>query len=532
MSKADATTSRSEEASRSEKADISEPARLAALAEANRRALLERPHFSLRMQMYMGYMAAFLVAAAVAATLVVNFQRMESTIRFLEIVNDYVMEVEQARRFEKNFLLYGSDLNDALEQVFLAEQTLNRNAAELSEVMGSGWSEVMHPTLRSYKSLLEQLGEHKDGDLSPAERKELQHQVRNEGQQLVSAAQALLVKEKITLTKTTRRSRQILFFSLVILFLVVVLNAYLLGSRMIAGIKRMGVYAHRIATGDFSPIVPIKRHRDEFTELALAINTMVEELKQREAALIQSHKMRAVGTLTAGVAHELNNPLNNISLTAHMLQEDYQVLSDEDRLEMVGDVVDQTRRAKKIISNLLDFARETGSHLEPLDLPHLLRETINLAANQVKLQGIKIEFQAADSLPRVHGDSQELQQVFLNLILNAVDASNKGGKIQIMVVPADEPGYVAAKIIDYGKGIPSHVMSSIFDPFFTTKGKGKGTGLGLSVSQGIVSKHGGRIVASSRSEQGATFTVLLPATAIPAQLGLKEGEPGSGEGER
>jgi signal transduction histidine kinase len=248
---------------------------------------------------------------------------------------------------------------------------------------------------------------------------------------------------------------------------------------------------------------------------------MIQDLENREAVLIQSHKMRAVGTLTAGVAHELNNPLNNITLTADMLLEDYETLSDEERKEMIGDVVNEAGRSKKIIRNLLDFARESGSQLEPLDLVHLLKETINLASNQIKLLGIKIEFQTADNLPRVHGDSQQLEQVFLNLILNAIDASPKGSKIQVIIVPADDPRYLAVKIIDCGSGIPRYILGSIFDPFFTTKGKGKGTGLGLSVSQGIVGKHGGRIRVSSREGAGSTFTVTLPVTTIPAEIGAR-----------
>ena len=189
---------------------------------------------------------------------------------------------------------------------------------------------------------------------------------------------------------------------------------------------------------------------------------------------------------------------------------------------MVQDVVSESKRSTKIISNLLDFARESGSQLEPLDLKQLLEDTINLAVNQIKLSGIHIGFQATDNLPRVHGDSQQLRQVFLNLLLNAIDASSKGGNIQVIVLPADEPNYVSVKVIDSGTGIPAHIIGSIFDPFFTTKGKGKGTGLGLSVSQGIVAKHGGKISVSSRIDQGATFTVTLPITTIPAEIAAEK----------
>ncbi|MCF8031862.1 MAG: HAMP domain-containing histidine kinase [Desulfarculaceae bacterium] len=497
---------------------------LARDAEQARRALLARPRFSLRLQIFLGNAIAFLVAVAVAVALIASSHRMESKTRFLEIVNDYVMQVEQARRFEKNFFLYGTNLSDAQDNVFQAEAILNRNAEELAAIMGADWRRQVLPNLHSYARLLEKLGQgaHRDQPVGKAERLKLQSQVRAQGQQMVSAALAVLSKEKAALSEVIARSRQLLFYSMGLLLVFMVFNAYWLGSRMLSSIGRFGQYAGRIASGDFTPVTPTRRYRDEFTELALAINSMIEELEKREAVLVQSHKMRAVGTLTAGVAHELNNPMNNITLTAHMLQEDYADLDDPERREMIDDVVAEASRAKKIISNLLDFARESGSQLEPLDLPHLLQETIALAGNQIKLSGIKIDFQSSGNLPRVHGDSQQLQQVFLNLILNAIDASHKRGSIHVLVLPADEPNYLAVKVMDEGTGIPAHILGSIFDPFFTTKEKGKGTGLGLSVSQGIVAKHGGRIMVSSQEDKGTTFTVVLPVTTIPAQLGSEK----------
>ena len=495
--------------------------RLAPGAESSHQALLDRPRISLRLQIYLGFFVAYLLAIAIAGALIFIFHQVENKIRFLEVVNDYAMEVEQARRYEKNFFLYGTNLGDAQDAVFQAEQILTRNVGELVAVLGKGWESVMLPNLHRYRDLLERLGQlHDQNKTRELERikKDYEVKVRKQGQQMISAAKALLHKEKASLARTLGRSRQFLIYSLIFLLLIMVLNAYLLGTRLLRAINRFGQYAQRIAVGDYTPITPTRRYRDEFTDLSLIINTMIEELEKREAILIQSHKMRAVGTLTAGVAHELNNPLNNITLTAHLLQEDYAELDDDERREMVDDIVKEVGRAKRIIVNLLDFARETGSYLEPLRLPQLLQETIALASNQIKLMGIKIEFQATDNLPRVHGDSQQLRQVFLNLILNAIDASEKGGKIEVLVVPADEPNYVAVKVIDHGCGIPEHILPSIFDPFFTTKDRGKGTGLGLSVSQGIVTKHGGRILVSSIPGSGTTFSVVLPVTTIPAEL--------------
>jgi len=490
--------------------------------ESARQALLSRPRYSVRFHIFLGFFLVFLFAVAIAAVLIGTTYQVENKLRFVEIVNDYVLEIQQARRFEKNFFLYGTNLNDALENIHQAKEILKRNARDLSKILGRSSNSFILPDIERYEDLLKQLtimAEDKTaGANSSSDRKQVELELRKHGQEIVSMAQELMRKEKVSLEKSISRSRQLHIYSLVFLLAFIALNAYLLGSRILEAINRFMVYAERIAVGNYTPITPARRYRDEFTDLALAINRMMQELESREAVLIQSHKLRAIGTLTAGVAHELNNPLNNITLTAHMLMEDYEKLSNEERKEMIGDVIGEAARSKNIISNLLDFARETGTHLEPLDLARLLQETISLAQNQIKLSGIKIDLHAVEKLPRIHGDSQQLKQVFLNLILNAVDASRKGGKIQILVLPADEPNYVAVKVIDFGTGIPAHVLQSIFDPFFTTKGKGKGTGLGLSVSQGIVAKHGGRILVHSVESKGSAFTVTLPVTTIPADI--------------
>ncbi len=498
--------------------------------ESTRKALLARRRYSVRLHIFLGFFLIFLFVVGVAAAIILTMYEVEKKLRFLEIADEYMLEIQQARRFEKNFFLYGTNLNDALENVYKAKQIFDDNKEELRTILGKDSHATILSNFRGYEALLERLVDlertQENTPEYPQRKREIEVDLRRQGQEMVSLANHLMKKEKESLSEAILRSRRIQVSSLIFLLFFLVLNAYLLGSRILGPIRRFSVYAKRIASGDFSPITPGRRFRDEFTDLAIAINQMIQELESREAVLIQSHKMRAIGTLTAGVAHELNNPLNNITITAHMLLEDYDHLSDEERKEMVRDVVNEAGRSKVIISDLLDFSRESGSQLEPLDLSDLVRETINLASNQIKLSGIKIELQSGGYVPRIHGDRQQLRQVFLNLILNAVDASSKGGKIQVLVVPADEPNYVAVKVIDFGCGIPGHILDSIFDPFFTTKAGVKGTGLGLSVSQGIVAKHGGRILVSSVEGKGSTFTVTLPVTTIPADIDSSNILPG------
>ncbi len=496
--------------------------RIEAVEEAHR-ALLSRKRITMRLQIYISFLVVFLFAVGIAFALIMTSSQVARKLRILEIANEFTLEIVQARRFEKNFFLYGTNLQDALENVEKARETLRRNQEELKKILGETYL-LITTDMESYQKLLEKLSVMQEGDVfSPNQfrlKKEAELGLRKYGAEIVTKAQDLIRRERKAVSEILARSRAIHIYSLVFLLIFLVLNASFLGSRILGNTRRFSRYTKRIASGDFTPITPAKRYQDEFTDMAIAINQMILELENREAILVQSHKMRAVGTLTAGVAHELNNPLNNITITAHMLLEDYDSLDDDERREMIQDMISESGRSKKIISNLLDFARESGSQMESLDMSELLRETIALASNQIKLSGIKISFQATDNLPRVHGDIQQLEQVFLNLILNAVDASPKGSKIQVIVLPADDPNYVAVKVIDTGTGIPPHILPSIFDPFFTTKGKGRGTGLGLSVSQGIVAKHGGRISVASKEGQGATFTVTLPITTIPAQISV------------
>ncbi len=488
-----------------------------------RRALLERKRFNVKTQIFIANALVFALALGVAVVLIANIYRIQRRMEFLEFANEFSIEIQQARRYEKNFFLYRTNLEDALENIHAAQAVFIANAEPFASILGRDQQQNVLRQLETYTDLLEELQEIQRQTptrlFDAAFMGGIENRLRESGKDMLTMAQGLMGKEKAALTRALQRSIAIHMLSLVALLVVLVINAYLLVSRIVTMLTRFSAYAQRIAAGDFTPITPRRHYRDEFTELAIAINEMIKELSNREAALIQTHKMRAIGTLTAGVAHELNNPMNNIMLTAHMLMEENATLSEPERLEMLTDVADETNRAKHIIANLLDFARESAATIQTLELEKLLKDTIRLAENQVRMSGIKIELQVTESLPAIHGDGQKLQQVFLNLILNAVDASPKGSKIQVIALPYDKaPDHVAIKVVDYGHGIPRHVLSSIFDPFFTTKAKGHGTGLGLSVSQGIVAKHGGKIVVSSEEGSGSIFTVLLPVTTFPKTI--------------
>ncbi|MBI4765181.1 MAG: HAMP domain-containing protein [Deltaproteobacteria bacterium] len=476
-----------------------------------------RPLLGIRTRITLGFFICFLMALGITLISLYVVVLLKDKLHFLQVADNFSVEIQQARRFEKNYFLYGTNLSDAASHVNTALSILQANVLPLKGVIGKPNYDILVNHTETYQKLLENLQTvDKDREKAPAaQRRNLESDLRIHGGEMISLAFSLVQKERQTVEEMLQWSRRVPIFFLIFLFLLMIYLAHLLSRQILAPLNKILKYTQRIAKGDYTPEVPSRPYRDEFSDLLSAIDRMLEELAHRQEILIQSHKLRAVGTLTAGVAHELNNPINNISLTAHMLLEEYQEISAEDRKEMILDLIHQADRSRSIVRNLLDFARESESKIESLDLGALIQETSKLAGNQIKMAGVHLDVSILPNLPRIHGDHQQLSQVFLNILLNALDVIPKGGRIQISVAHED-PNFVAAKITDNGPGIPEHILPNIFDPFFTTKIKGKGTGLGLSVSQGIIARHGGQIRVSSKEGVGTTFTIILPVTTIPA----------------
>ena len=476
-----------------------------------------RPLLGIRTRITLGFFICFLMALGITLISLYVVVLLKEKLHFLQVADNFSVEIQQARRFEKNYFLYGTNLPEAANHVNTALTLLQTNVLQLKGVIGKPNYDALINHTETYQKLLENLQTvDKNRRKAPAaQRGKLESDLRIHGSEMISLAFSLVQKERQTVEEMLQWSRRVPIFFLIFLFFLMIYLAHLLSRQILAPLNKILKYTQRIAKGDFTPEVPSRSYRDEFSDLLSAINRMLEELAHHQEILIQSHKLRAVGTLTAGVAHELNNPINNITLTAHMLLEEYQEISDEERREMILDLISQADRSQSIVRNLLDFARESESKIESLDLGALIQETIKLAGNQIKLAGVHLDLSVLPNLPRIHGDHQQLSQVFLNILLNALDVIPKGGRIQVSVAHED-PNFVAAKITDNGPGIPEHILPNIFDPFFTTKTRGKGTGLGLSVSQGIIARHGGQIRVSSKEGIGTTFTIILPVTTIPA----------------
>jgi two-component system NtrC family sensor kinase len=242
-----------------------------------------------------------------------------------------------------------------------------------------------------------------------------------------------------------------------------------------------------------------------------------EDLRKTQEQLLQSEKMSAVGQLIAGVAHELNNPLTAILGYAQLLESEG--LNDR-AADFVSKLFKQAQRTHRVVQSLLSFARQRKPQKEQVQICKVLDETLALRDYDLKVNDIKLEREFEATPPAVTADPHQLEQVFLNIINNAVDAmleAGRGGTLKVRVYTKD--GNVHTEFHDSGPGIKE--PHRIFEPFYTTKGVGKGTGLGLSICYGIVQEHGGRIECFNRPEGGATFVVELPVVpngSAPSEL--------------
>lgn len=255
------------------------------------------------------------------------------------------------------------------------------------------------------------------------------------------------------------------------------------------------------------------RTGDEVGELAGAFNRMMDELeaardreKVQRAQLAHTEKMAAVGTLAAGVAHEVNNPLAGVLACVENMKSDPEDAESRDRyLDLI---VDGLNRIERTVSNLLNFSRQREMRLEETALNHNLKHVVELVGYQLRQAGIEVRFDLDPSGAVVLADHFQMEQLFLNLVLNAVQAMPRGGELVLRTRVGEDA--VAAEVRDSGKGMPEDIRDRIFDPFFTTRDVGEGTGLGLSVSDSITAAHGGTIDVTSTLGVGTVFRVELP----------------------
>jgi signal transduction histidine kinase len=410
--------------------------------------------------------------------------------------------VLEVRRYEKNFLLNVGRGN--FEKIIYYLESIEKDVellgSNIALVAGASAFDEFKMNLNAYKTTF--------ADSSRGERV-APEDIRKHGKSLVNLVNKFLTMKQTRIKKSLR-----LILGIYILVTAISISSILLFFKSQLKNVLQRLFFLQQATSDlvndnFTPIVDTNERYDEVSELIQAFNNMATQLNIKQDHLIQSRKLAAIGTFSSGIAHELNNPLNNISLSTDTLLEEYNELDEAEAKEILSDIMIQTDRASKIVKNLLDFSRDKAFSAVRLNIKDVTDATIKLIANQLRINAIWLEDYIPKDLPEIKGDLQKLQQVFLNLFLNAIQVMPEGGLIYLEATHTPD-GYIKINVSDTGTGIAPKDQEHIFDPFYTTKEVGKGTGLGLSIVYGIVKKHGGYIEVKSKVNIGTTFSVYLP----------------------
>ena len=509
---------------------------------------------------------SFLISSALIAVLAifayVNFIEIRKEIQYLELSDTLRSKTLQLRRHEKNFFLYRdvkeietvhryiseirsileqNKLPDAPKQIAALQGKVNDYQQRFNRIESLTWSflddiarlkarreeyaiffPLMESTfLESPLIISEQLRIlFKLGPDSPIliRLKELDTEIislRKTGEEILTASKDLdtVTRQKVDHTISISQTALIILFPL---FLLVGISALVVIVR--SAVKHLKILAGAIektGKGDFTALPASSKHDevgaliDAFNKMENDLITRDREIEKKNEELLQSRKLASLGTLASGVAHELNNPLNNIYLAAQILTKEIDTETCPGIIkETVGDIYSQTLRVKRIVSDLLAFAREKPPQFAPVQMTVLVKGILTQMAATEDLQDVRYTVQARDDAS-VPADSHMMEQVFINLFTNAVDAM--GGKGSLDVAIEREGEFVRIRVSDTGKGIPQEQLQRIFDPFFTTKDHG--TGLGLAIVYSIIEKHKGRIELQSEQGKGTTFLISLPGGA-------------------
>lgn len=463
------------------------------------------PFKSLHGKMVFSYCLLGGLFISFAAAALLQFHSLEVQLEDQRSVSLFYDAVRHARRLEKNFLLYRKqeDLNEAVAKAETAALAFARlPATTLATVANTG----DHRSVEKYRDLLTEMrGLNRHQRVSQEIVDELfviGKTVLTLGEQLDKIAQHQL---NLAVASHRRDLRSAIWAA----FLVATLAGLAVTRSVVRPLRKLEEGLLRVAKGE-SGRVEKQDDDSEMASLTQSINDTLREIESRQQALSRSSRLVALGTMLSGVAHELNNPLSNISSSCQILQEEIDEVTPEKMHRVLGQIDGQVLRAKRIVSALLDFARDRAFMRQREAVAPLVDEALLLMRNQLP-DRVRVRLDIQPDLS-IDVDHQRFSQVLVNLIKNAVESIPGDGQLSIVAFREtlpEGPGTVVA-VEDDGLGIPPENQHRIFDPFFTTKAVGQGTGLGLFVVHEIIEKHGGTLSVDSTPGAGALFRVHIP----------------------
>ena len=462
---------------------------------------------NIRQKIIIGMILFSLCFGGIAALSYVNIVKVENKIMLVEKADDFSNVILEIRRLEKNYFLYGNtscikesqtyiqkglNLLDSLSHSIHAQRDIGTHIAGLQR------------ELKKYGSLLQAICQQ---TIPQDQIDAFAAQLREIGQNIVAQSKEVTRFERNDIVRINTAIRHNILLSILVALLLVIIIIVFVTKKVIAPLKLVEDASRAIGQGKFTPLQIANTH-DEIQRVIMAFNSMVRELETRQNQLVQARKLSSLGTLTSGIAHQLNNPLNNISTSCQILLEESSSRDAEPfASKLLHNIEQETNRARDIVKGLLEFSRHQEFSIAPTNLYETVETAIKLISSQLP-SNISLVHQVPRDM-RLLLDRQRMHEVFLNMIMNAIQAIEPdAGTITIQAEPRNDRALIT--VCDTGSGVSPQHIDRIFDPFYTTKDVGNGTGLGLSVAYGIIKKHNGTITVTSTPGQGTCFTINLP----------------------
>jgi len=459
---------------------------------------------NLRHTIILGIAIFTLAFGSIALLSLSNLNRLQEAVLLVERADDLRNLILEIRREEKNFFLYqdGSLFSVGRENLNRARTILDELSGEIAQLHGEAHDSALARGMERYGTLLARFSAASAdiGENSPPA-----HALRETGQTLVEHSQAIAELERANILNINQRLRMTLFISMAVVAMVVLALVVFVSKAILGPLGRVQEATRSIARGTFVPLA-VREDGDEIQQVFVALNSMVEELKKRQTQLVQAQKLSSIGTLASGIAHQLNNPLNNISTSAQILAEETGG-QNEFADKMMRNITQETLRARDIVKGLLEFSRHKDFAPAPCNLREVLESAVRLVSGQLGPR-IAVDIRVPDDVT-LYLDRQRFQEALLNLIINSVQAIGDADGT-ITITTSREAGHKVLTISDNGPGMPPDTLQRIFDPFFSTKEVGQGTGLGLYIVYGIIEEHRGTIRVDSAPGEGTSFIIRLP----------------------
>ncbi|MFA5809752.1 MAG: ATP-binding protein [Thermoleophilia bacterium] len=453
---------------------------------------------SLRQKILIGYITGATLVFAFALLSWSNLNTQQQIVSSGETVSSLFDTTLEIRRFEKNYFLYrtGEDYAELRTYIDQADELLDREELNLFATPEaiSGLKE----NLRLYGDLLGEDTAAPGSAGDPA----LEAMIREKGKEIVTTGEQISANRVEINRQSLDSAKRNLLIGIGLLLVAVFAGGLIFSRKAVRPLSVLEKHMIRITAGEFS-LIPFKFKDREFVSLKAAFNKMLLELRERQDYLVESEKYAALGTLMFGVAHELNNPLANISTSCQILIEEIDEGDIEYQKELLDQIRVETSRARHVVDSVLNYSR--SKERRTFELRGAVEETVRLIKAEVPAN-IVLQVDIPEGLT-VYADRQKIQQVIINLVKNAIDAIEGEGRVRVLALKLDEKN-VEIVIIDSGAGMEQEKLDKIFDPFFTSKKEGYG--LGLFIVHNIITEYGGTISVDSYPGKGTTFNIVLP----------------------